>query len=538
MEQNSCTIKLYKDVPLHPGYTDVYGGSYATWLEAATQITLLNQAFQNPWSGINRPSATITVNYDFETLEGYNYLSFQNSATGRVFFAFVTAAQALGAGVTRLTYIIDDWGTWHEAATFGRCYVEREHVAADTVDNWGVCESLNYTELLPQQSQTIAKGGTIYYYALISPPNPRQSPTGAKTDYEIYIEWMSDYKDKLTRITALYNGVTTSLDCWMSSNAETFSVAIGNLPVLNEAGGLAARGLSQYVVRCFASRINYGKENSDNTFNLVPGEFAFDGYVPHNKKCLDSPFRKYVISSQQGGSVEITAREVLKWGALSITHGIINSLGAGRYLKVNIPGNDTDSLILYSNCEVDLPTQSVAGASQVEANKRNTVAAIIPAAITAVGGAALTAASGGAAAPAVAAFGLSVAGTAASSAFRHDEILSQGTTARVPSVGQDNVDLILGRTGFSFIAYGMPAAAARRIDEYFDCYGYAVQAYKVPNMAGMSLYNFVKTQGAAVSGAIPGGALETLQRILDNGVKIWHVAPGTAGANRRTAENG
>lgn len=523
MEQNSCTIKLYKDVPLHPGYTDVYGGSYATWLETATQITLLNQAFQNPWSGINRPSATVTVNYDFETLEGYNYLSFQNSATGRVFFAFITATQALGAGVTRLTYDIDVWGTWHEAATFGRCYVEREHVAADTVDNWGVCESLNYTELVKGRNAPILKSlAALKYYLIISPP-PRKEAIAGKTDFEVYKDWI--FKNSgLTLITTGFNTVRTACDVW-KGDATTVSAALAG------ENGLDTFGLADYLVRAFASPLDYGQAKEDTAEVCKAGE-AFQGYAPHNNKCFDSPFRKVVVGAYHGGQMTFTAREIYRGGGLQVGIRKNSSIGGGMSCVVAVPVGYFDKAdMLYEQVEADLPVTNAPGQTREEQLKRDYLYSLIPGIISGVAGTVLT---GGNIAVGALAAG---AATAVTGAARINDTLSQGTSTRLPSSGNITGDLETGRFGFYYQIWEMPADAAKRIDEYFDCYGYAVQAYKVPNMVGMSLYNFVKTQGAAVSGAIPGGALETLQRVLDSGVRIWHTAPGSAGANRR-AENG
>lgn len=532
MAQNTTVIKLYKDVPVDGSYSDVYGGDYADMLAAAETLTYTEQAYQNPYSGINRPPRTVTIPTAYESLEGYNYMSFQNSPSGRVYYAFIDSGQSLAENVTRLSYMLDFWGTYYGNITVGRSYVEREHVLDDSAANWGAAESLNYTELLPQQTQDIAMGGTLYFYALVVPPI-------GESEREKYLDWKGRYigTDKdVSEVTGAYSGVNAGFSTFRTTDAASFNQAFGDVQTLTNDGislGLAGRGLGDCIIRAFASRVQYGGGNKESTFNLVPGDFAFGGYVPHNKKCFDSPFRQYSISSYQGGHVELSARKVYEWGGLSVTHGIIDSLGAGRYLKVNDP-NGSSRDILYSSCEVDLPTANNNGAAAALQQKNALITGLINSAISTAGGLAVTAATGGAALP-------SLVGTAANSAealtsFARSsrEAFWQDYSVSLPSVGLDNIDLILGRTGFNFTAYGMPAAAAKRIDEYFDCYGYAVQSYKVPNMAGMTLYNFVKTAGAVVTGAVPAGVLETIKRILDSGVRIWHVLPGTAGQNRRS----
>lgn len=66
------------------------------------------------------------------------------------------------------------------------------------------------------------------------------------------------------------------------------------------------------------------------------------------------------------------------------------------------------------------------------------------------------------------------------------------------------------------------AEIAKIIDDYFSMYGYSVQEIKKPNITGRRSWNYVKTSGANVTGAVPASALKLINGLLDSGVTFWH----------------
>lgn len=60
------------------------------------------------------------------------------------------------------------------------------------------------------------------------------------------------------------------------------------------------------------------------------------------------------------------------------------------------------------------------------------------------------------------------------------------------------------------------------IDNYFSCFGYKVNATKLPNITGRTNWNYVKTINANIEGDIPQEDLQKIKDILNNGVTFWH----------------
>lgn len=61
-----------------------------------------------------------------------------------------------------------------------------------------------------------------------------------------------------------------------------------------------------------------------------------------------------------------------------------------------------------------------------------------------------------------------------------------------------------------------------KIDDFFSCYGYAINQVKQPNLTGRRYWNFVQTQGAVIDGNMPSSSKEAIARIFDGGITFWH----------------
>ena len=73
-----------------------------------------------------------------------------------------------------------------------------------------------------------------------------------------------------------------------------------------------------------------------------------------------------------------------------------------------------------------------------------------------------------------------------------------------------------------FTQYSIKQQFARRLDSFFDSFGYETDEFKIPNTNNRKYWNYVKTNGANIQGYIPQEAIQTLKNIFDNGVTLWH----------------
>ena len=90
-----------------------------------------------------------------------------------------------------------------------------------------------------------------------------------------------------------------------------------------------------------------------------------------------------------------------------------------------------------------------------------------------------------------------------------------GTQSSVTSVGR-------GYLNFYFIQVHVREHEAKHIDDFFSCYGYAINRVKAPNLTGRQYWNFVQTKDAVIGGDMPASSKEAIGRIFDGGITFWH----------------
>ena len=89
------------------------------------------------------------------------------------------------------------------------------------------------------------------------------------------------------------------------------------------------------------------------------------------------------------------------------------------------------------------------------------------------------------------------------------------------NAGTGNTPLQFNRTGFTLYCKSIREPMMRRIDSYFEMYGYRTDELKVPNMNSRPHWNFVKTAWANISGNIPADDIAKLKEIFNNGITFW-----------------
>lgn len=73
-----------------------------------------------------------------------------------------------------------------------------------------------------------------------------------------------------------------------------------------------------------------------------------------------------------------------------------------------------------------------------------------------------------------------------------------------------------------FTRYSIKSEFAKRIDSYFDMYGYLTNKVKIPNTNNRTYWNYVKTVGANILGDIPQTDLQAIKTMFNQGVTLWH----------------
>ena len=63
---------------------------------------------------------------------------------------------------------------------------------------------------------------------------------------------------------------------------------------------------------------------------------------------------------------------------------------------------------------------------------------------------------------------------------------------------------------------------AVKLDQFFDMYGYATNAVKVPNEDSRESWNYVKTDNVIINGSMPVQDMAVIKAMYNSGVRFWH----------------
>ena len=74
---------------------------------------------------------------------------------------------------------------------------------------------------------------------------------------------------------------------------------------------------------------------------------------------------------------------------------------------------------------------------------------------------------------------------------------------------------------FYFETLSIHPEYARKIDDYFDRYGYATNALKVPYRHSRSVYTYTKTKDCVITGGCPADDARKISDIFNRGITFW-----------------
>ena len=84
------------------------------------------------------------------------------------------------------------------------------------------------------------------------------------------------------------------------------------------------------------------------------------------------------------------------------------------------------------------------------------------------------------------------------------------------------LDIARGTSGFIIEQTMIKPEYARKIDDYFQMFGYQVNSVEVPQMKTRKYWNYLKTTNCKVYGNIPHEDIGKINELFNNGITIWH----------------
>lgn len=517
-------IHLYRNVPLDVSNQNQLVFSSATdqasYFAGKLFLTFTECSYQ-------RNNKHVAIGVNIESINDCNYLSFTNEQfSPRVYYAFVTSMEYRGDDITWVYFEIDYWQTYQFEVTLRPCLVEREHVNSDEIGEHLIDEGLATGDYVT--SRYVEVNMSDFYLVIGSTVNLRDP----------------GFPDVGGSVI---DNVFSGLSFFVTENV--YDSAIYGLFVDLATAGKTDAIICMYLVPKIIFEQQTIEELQwldimDKKENLIscPDNQSFQGYSPVNNKLLTYPYRSLSVTNRDGGST-VLRYEFFDDNSPSMKlEGAINPNGRMVLYPLNYKGcpenlDESISVGSYPQCSWTndiyanwLAPQTVRWDYTDNRRIFNTEVEryqnIINKGISALGGLANKDFSG-VANMVQSVYNYEIDAQQTERDFysvmaQEKEAHDITPNAVKGTVGNANTNISIAKYGFFLQERTITKERAVIIDNYLSAKGYRVNEIKVPNITGRQSWNYVKTVGANVFGAVPPVAVTAIKVMFDTGVTFWH----------------
>lgn len=518
----------------------------------------------------SRRDGVLYVPVHIDKLYDCNYLMFRNKYySNKWFYSFVVNQKYVNDGCTALTIATDVYSTWQNEIEFMPSFVEREHVAVQNdIPGFNVvAEGLETGELIGYESFNLNDWLNPEICVAYNFDNVAGTTLNNKNGGE-------------------YNGIPSSVPFLLidsghiqdflnivktaSQDAYIFTIfTVPRLAVKDRVRDTEHMASPYYQEIIQSGHTGYYQDIQTIFTTAVPDKV--DGVTPHNKKLLTYPYAYLGFTAPNGtpkvyryenfynpndikfeGFSEINPNPTVVINPKQYNHdnpNAVNAVTINGYPLISYT-NDVFNTWLAQNSQIVNLSLDRAGFSYDITQARNNIATnrenanatanLINNAVSA----ASSTISGNLA-------GM-VTGTVSgiNSMENHNLNMQDLAVSNLANAGNKMYDIrainaqvekqsllpdtgvlsssnstLLGYGEFgraTFTRFGVKNENIKRLDDFFDMYGYQVNELKLPNLKTRYWWNYVKTVGANIVGDIPESDLNVIKSIFDHGVTIWH----------------
>lgn len=456
-----------------------------------------------------RKDKSIQVPEHIDNIIQCNYVMYYNpDYSNKIYFAFVKELIHKGDSCTELIIDTDPMQTYLFDYTIGQCFVEREHVADDTIGLHTIPEGLETGEYVCNE-QKYDINLLEYVYLVNLTEDSDGTPFKATNIGGIPVAGKVEMYSK-------YESVANLAHSYDEAGKGEAIVAVYMVPKLI-CNLDVIEGVPQLANSDFPELYNY----------VIEKPSTINGYKPHNNKLFTYPYQYLLVSNNSGasnvlqfehfkdldGEGKITNKCRFEVQGIAVISGSMKTIPKDYK---NVVRNHDEGIIggkfpvlswssdLYTNwCTqnaVNIAVSSVAsGASILAGGLMLMSGGGIPAGVGLIAG--------------------GVGGIANQLAKTHEQSL-------IPQSSKGNINggdvTTAGKSNtFFYNSMSIKEEYARVIDKFFDVFGYKVNMIKVPNKDHRSNYWYTKTQEAYVYGNIPENELQKIRSNYNKGITFW-----------------
>ena len=546
----STTVRVCQSIPLDNTYTDTI-----LFTSKSAQESYFASKTKKVYSGLTYQrlaSNSSTWAIFLEDVADYfydcNYLCFQNGGFGNKWlYAFISDILYINENCTAITFEIDVMQTWLFDFEIKKSFIERMHVADDTISRNVVEEDLNFMQRYE------------YYYvenSRLFEGSTRPLDTDGEFDDRIIYDSIIlvatsedvDEEDEVLEgglIQNTYQGLK-----YIGFNANDLGVGYCNawLKRMNEGGKAGAINSISMVPSAgltYSSGGN-GKLNiniEDPNGNVGEKEYLInysaldDDYIPKNNKLFCWPYHFFTITTLDGQSYDYKYEDIIESdpvpGTTTMKFKFKFAFGTdptyfmypSYYMKCNNNYDYGIKLSGFPKCNWNFGVWENYYAQQ----DTNITLSMLASALGSV-----SSASGSVVSGAGSKTGLGV-GTGLAIAQAGLSTLQAGlSTFGGLSVVKSQPDQSKGAYNVGGVNYNMETmdfwiihkrlhwGYVVKIDDYFTKFGYRVNSTGVPNLHTRKYWNYLKLDQPSVTGNMPVGDMRMIKQILSNGITFWH----------------
>lgn len=430
----------------------------------------------------------------------YNYVMYKNeSYSNKWFYAYIESMEYLNDNMTLIKIKTDVFQTWQFDIVYKKSFVEREHVNDDTRGKHTIPENLETGEYMCDYSTEYGLGTCHVVMSTNVSPNDGTTIVGGNEYGGIYSGTAYYVFQNLTDLTNALTRIATA------GNSNSIN-AIFYCPDWVTGYDPSGAGIQEVSTRTYQTKTF----SLPLVFNSIAGD-----YVPKNNKLFTFPYCYYLISNNSGDSRIYYLEEFLDSGnhiAHINCYGTCCAGGSIRAIPENYKKFNSPTAALTNSNEYGInfgkyPVASYpcdAYTNWLTQNAVNFGLSAMETGVSLIQGNV----QGGV---------MNVADTL-SSVYTHqfNPVEARG------NVNSGDVTYAIGKLQLSTYLMTIKKEYAKIIDDFFTMYGYKVNSLKIPNVTGRRNWNYVKTIGVNLEGAIPQDDVQELKSIFNNGVTFWH----------------
>lgn len=513
MAQNDYLITPQSDIFLLKCPLEIDSLHQIDFTSASAQHTYFNSLPKIEMDNATymRKDGRLYFDASFDTCLPYNYCMYRNDGySNKWFYAFVSDLRFESNNSCSCELTTDVFQTWQFDITLKPSFVERSHVAKSS----DVLGAYTYPENLETGDYK------VYFQDKDSTTLPNCIIMGCTIDLA------TSSQAQIYRYSGCYNGLVAGCGYYRFDNFDQLISALNGITTMGQQQSIVTMFMYPSSLAPLMSDSNNKVDTSDTPISKNYGISriaSLDGYIPKNKKCLCWPYC-YIRLSNGIGTSGIYRQEV--WDLDSNDEMIVHADavlcpgGSVRIYPVNYNGTQYNydegfslgkypqiswNVDLYTNWEVQNGV-NIFG-TPLTATEFGVYGGLTKSLLNATSGN-LEESVGN----------LSGVFTAMNEQYRHSMI--------PPTIGGNlnsgDVSAISGSSAFQFQRCGIKQEYARKIDNYFEMFGYKINNVQVPNTTNRSNWNFIKTVDVNIIGDIPQQDMQKIKSLYNTGFTIWH----------------